>query len=257
MNAARTAPFSALILRPKPQAEQIAAQLRALGLTPYIVPMSRIAPLPARVPRQPYTALLAASANAFAHRSFAALKAQQGEALLHLPLYCVGQKTAAAAQAQGVRNIAHIAANADALCSFLARQFGAAAGSSTAAGSSAAETKPHFLYLAGRPRRPQIEQFLNAAGLPFFTAELYQTISLRLNAAAQAALPPVLDAVLLYSAQNARALTDFAAYIGHETQIFCLSARVKAALPPQWQRRAPVAASPDSAALLNLLVQNL
>jgi len=243
--AGRRALPAILLLRPQPQAGQTAAELRALGFAPVIAPASRIEMLAAAaLPPLPYTALLASSANAFTANGFitsgfAALPAQ----LRQLPLYCAGAKTAAAARAQGCDNIGHIAANAAELCRFLARR-----GSAAKAGG-----RPCFLYLAGRPRRPDIEHFLTRRNWPFFTAELYQTVPLPPKP--DAALPAAFAAALLYSARDARALRAFAAHISAETAIFCLSERIKAALPPQLQLQARCPTVPAGAELLHMLAQ--
>lgn len=235
------AALSVLVPRPQSaQAQNTARALRRLGFAPFILPLSQIEPLPFQLPAADapqFSAVLATSANAFSPAAAEALPA----ALKTLPLYCVGGETAKAAMAQGFAAPRLTAENAAALIKALQAEI------------KPKEQLPRLLYLAGKPRRPQIEDFLSAAQLPFHTAELYASRPLSLSAADKANLPKPLGFILLYSSQTAAALPALSAHIGAQTQILCLSARISAAVPPQWRRQTRIAAAPNQAALLALL----
>jgi uroporphyrinogen-III synthase len=86
-----------IIVRPEPGASATAARAATLGLNPRIIPLFDIVPQAWRLPDPAhFDALLLTSANAVRH-------AGPGlAALAHLPCYCVGPATTAAAQAMGL-----------------------------------------------------------------------------------------------------------------------------------------------------------
>lgn len=91
-------PRRILVTRPQPDAARTAAGLAAIGLEPVIAPMLEArytgAPLPDPAP---FAAVAFTSANAV--RALAAH--EQGEDFAHLPVYAVGDHTAAEARAAG------------------------------------------------------------------------------------------------------------------------------------------------------------
>jgi len=230
------AALSVLVIRPPAAAAPVAAKLRRRGFAPFILPLSRIAARPWQWPPRPCAAIIAASANAF----LAMPPLPAGMAAL--PVYCVGGKTAQAARAKGLANIAYQAENAEALCRFLQQK-----------PDKSALPAGLLLYLAGQPRRPVIEDFLAAAPVTFQLVTSYEHIRQKPTAAEQAALPPKIAYILLYSALNAADLSLLQAHISSETEILCLSPRIAAALPVAWQPQARLAKRPTEAALLALL----
>lgn len=82
-----------LILRPGPGAQATAERARALGLTPIVSPLFRIAPLDWEMPDRPYDAVLMTSANA--------ARSLNPRFDRNVPVYAVGAATAEAAQAAG------------------------------------------------------------------------------------------------------------------------------------------------------------
>src|SRR5438477_1309302 len=101
--------MAVLVTRPHPDGETTAASLRARGFAVLSAPMLRFEPLPfpdAEDVR--YGAVIATSANAL--RGIQAQRASN--TLLNLPLFAVGEHTAAAANQAGFTNV--IAAGGDA-----------------------------------------------------------------------------------------------------------------------------------------------
>jgi len=230
-----SAAVSVLIIRPLAVALPVAEKLRRRGFAPFILPLSRIEIRPWQWPQLSYAALLAGSANAFLAMP------PVPAAFMTVPVYCVGSKTARAARAKGFANIAYSAENAEDLCRFLQQ-----------AGRPAAKSG-QWLYLAGQPRRPVIEDFLVTEHIAHHIICTYDTIGQSPTKAELAALPPKLDYVLLYSALNAAHLPLLQSHITPETKILCLSPRIAAALPAAGRRQAFIAPRPTQAALLALL----
>jgi uroporphyrinogen-III synthase len=83
-----------LIIRPEPGASASAARAKAAGLEPVVLPFFAITPRPWKLPQSAnYDALLLTSANAVRQAG------PQLQALRHLPLHVVGERTADAARA--------------------------------------------------------------------------------------------------------------------------------------------------------------
>jgi len=90
----RSRPRTVLLTRPRAQAEQFAAKLRALGWTPILSPMQKIVHLDASLDLEGCRALLFTSQNGVA--AFARLTDRRD-----LPALCVGPNTARAAREAG------------------------------------------------------------------------------------------------------------------------------------------------------------
>src|ERR1700693_5262040 len=101
--------MAVLVTRPHPDDEATAAGLRARGLQVLLAPMLRVEPVAFHDDEEPrYGPVIATSANAL--RGIAPhIKASR---LLKLPLFAVGEHTAAAARGLGFENV--IPANGDA-----------------------------------------------------------------------------------------------------------------------------------------------
>ena len=89
-----------IVLRPEPGASETAARARQLGLDALSIPLFEIQPLPWTVPEGSVDGLLLTSANAVRAAG------DQLAALRDVPVYAVGEATAAAAAAAGL----HVAA---------------------------------------------------------------------------------------------------------------------------------------------------
>lgn len=90
------------VTRPRHDGAETAAKLAALGFDPIIAPLLEMQVLPASLPKaQNFAAIALTSANA--------LTALEGQNILatitHLPVFCVGARTALAAQDLGFTNV--------------------------------------------------------------------------------------------------------------------------------------------------------
>jgi len=222
---------SVLIIRPYVAAQQTAALVAARGFMPFVIPLSVALPLSALFPDKNYDALIATSENAFLQRL-----PQNAAYLAALPLYCVGYRTARAARRNGFDIIATVAKNVDALCTVLDGKI-----------------KQHFLYLAGKQRRPVLEKHLQNAGVAVDVIEVYETELLEPSPQQCAALPEVIDNILLYSAGSMQLLSSFESVISSNTRILCLSLRIAKVLPAGLAGNIQAVAEPTEEALLSLL----
>lgn len=222
-----------LVTRPMDQAASTAMRLSALGHSAVCAPALEVFPIAPALPEGPFDLILATSAQAFAglHPS---------PVLRAAPLACVGDKTAAAAAAAGF--VARIVApRAEALSARLIAEW--------PPGSA--------LYLAGRERKPLLEDSLRAAGWRLFVVETYdarpvESWPAEIGAALQKG---EIDAVLHYSPRSAAAAlaligAEGAARLSH----YCLSEDVAATC----RTFAPaekifVASQPDEEALMTLV----
>lgn len=170
-----------LLLRPEDDARASADRLRALGHDVLIAPLIEIVAAPAAPPARDYDALIATSAHAF-------LSTAPFEALRERPLFVVGARTAARARAAGFARIAEIAPDADRLARSLRE-----------------ETHASYLYLAGRDRRPELEQALRDAGRAIDPLVVYEARALPdlPTDAAGALREGAIDAVLHFSPRSA------------------------------------------------------
>jgi uroporphyrinogen-III synthase len=222
-----------LVTRPPEQAAPTAKRLSALGHSPICAPALEVVPLAPALPEGPFDLILATSAQAFAGlRPSSILRAA--------PLACVGDKTAAAAQAAGFTPRI-VAPRAEALSERLTFEW--------EPGSA--------LYLAGRERKPLLEDNLRAAGWRLAILQTYDARPVESWPAeiTEALKKGEIDAVLHYSPRSAAAAlaligAEGAARLSH----YCLSEDVAAncrtfARP----EKIFVASQPDEEALMTLL----
>lgn len=222
-----------LVTRPADQAAPTAKRLSALGHSPVCAPALEIVPVAAALPEGPFDLILATSAQAFVGLS-------PSPALRAAPLACVGDKTAAAAEAAGF-TARIVAPRAEALSARLIAEW--------PPGSA--------LYLAGRERKPLLEDSLRAAGWRLAILETYDARPIEAwSAEVSAALKKgQINAVLHYSPRSATAAlaligAEGAAGLSH----YCLSEDVAAIC----RTFAPaekifVASQPDEEALMTLV----
>ena len=129
-----------IVTRARADAERTAAALRARGHEPLLSPVLAIVRTGAAVHPGQAQALVATSAHAFE-----AISADEASSLAHLPLFVVGARTAEAAERAGLAAPRLTAAQV----SGLAAQMG-----------SALPAGAKLLYLAGRDRKPDLEEAL-------------------------------------------------------------------------------------------------
>src|SRR6478609_4381700 len=129
-----------LITRPLPDGERTAAALRERGHDVLLVPLMQVRPMPAVVGGN-WAAVIVTSANALR-----VLSAEQIASLLALPLYAVGERSAAVARELGFREVRTPNGDALALVRLIAERH-------------ANEDAP-YIYLAGQDRAADIETAL-------------------------------------------------------------------------------------------------
>ena len=221
-----------LVTRPSDQAARTAKRLAALGHEALLAPVLEIFPTGAPIPDGPFDLVLATSAQAFA--GWTAPRALRGVATA-----CVGEKTAQAAREAGFE-VKIVAPRAETMAEMLI-----------------GEKKPGAaLYLAGRERKPALEQRLAGAG---WRLELVETYDARPVASWPEEVVAALrdgriDAVLHYSPRSAGAAMALIGGAAARLSHFCLSSDVA----DRCREGAPeatifVASQPDEEALMRLL----
>jgi uroporphyrinogen-III synthase len=243
--------MAVLVTRPHPDNEATAATLRARGFEVLLAPMLRFEALAFQDDADArYGAVIVTSANAL--RRFEQHPASQR--LLRLPLFAVGEHTAAAARSVGFDKIISADGNAAALReAVLARV-------------KARELKKAspLLYLAGADRARDLAGDLGERGFTVVTQTTY-----RMNPVAD--LPrEVADgfaanrikAVLHYSRRSARAFVEAARAAGVEISALaipqcCISDAVASVVRDAGATQVLAARAPDENALLDLLIRAL
>jgi uroporphyrinogen-III synthase len=228
-----------LLTRPFPDGERTAATLRARGHDVLLVPLMVVRPVPAVVSGN-WSAVIITSANALR-----ILPAEQIASLLAMPLYAVGQRSAAAARELGFREVRSPNGDAQDLVRLIVERH-------------ANEALP-YLYLAGQDRAADIEAALAEHGIKVETAIVYRTMT--------TGFPPELfdaierreiDAVLHFSQRSADNYVSGAKAAGLTEQALaprqlCLSSTVAEPLRAANAHNIAIAGRPDEAALLELL----
>lgn len=173
-----------LVTRAAQDAVRTAARLREMGHTPILSPVIDIVPTGATLPEQPFDAIIATSAHAFAPAM------QIPHALQGATLLVVGKRTAEAAKHNGFGEAEIVAPDADAFLAALDEDF---------------PPPFRFLYLAGRDRKPDIERTLTARGHEVTVLESYEAkaASAVSDEAHTALSDGSVDAVLHYSRRSA------------------------------------------------------
>lgn len=232
-----------LLTRPEPQAEATARRLGAAGHDVVRAPMLVLV-------AEPFAPIDLDGVVALAATSRSALDVVAGrpdlDRLRALPLFAVGEATAAAARNLGFARVTSAGGDVAALAATIAAALPAGAGS--------------VLHLAGRDRAGDLAGALAARGLGLAVAPLYRAeaaVELPPEAAAAVA-EGRLDAGLVYSARTAAALVAAAGRAGladalAALPLLALSPAVAAPLAAAGARRVLVAEAPREEALLALL----
>ncbi|MFQ5958565.1 MAG: uroporphyrinogen-III synthase [Alphaproteobacteria bacterium] len=229
-----------LIIRPREDAEALAAALAARGVDSLVEPLLEIVPRPADdLDLAGVQAVLLTSANGA--RALAAATPARDALVL-----AVGEATAAAARAAGFAEVA-------------------VAGGDVAALAELAESRcdpqgPPLIHVSGQAVAGDLAGRLGGRGFRVRRAVLYEARTARaLSAAAASALAAgEIDSALLYSPRTAKTLVALAEQAGLKAALarvraLCLSVAVAdAARAARW-REVCVAARPDQASLLVLV----
>src|SRR6266705_125526 len=239
--------MAVLVTRPQPDDEATAAALRAKGFEVMLAPMLRFEPVAFHDDGDArYGAVIVTSANAL--RGIA--PHLEGSRLLQLPLFAVGEHTAAAAHRAGFDNV--IPANGDA----------ASLRDSVLASVKAKQLKKAspLLYLAGADLARDLAGELDERGFTVVTHTTYRMIPVSSlpREACEAFAASGIEAVLHYSRRSARAFLDAARAGGVEISALaipqcCISAAVASVVRDAGAAQVMAAASSDENALFEVL----
>lgn len=219
-----------LVTRPEREARRTAEALRALGHQPVLLPLVRVVATGLPVPHGTFEAIVATSANAFTGVAFE-------PAHRKTPLHAVGPRTAEAARHAG---FLHVNTGAGAAAALVSRLPGAYPRGAA------------VLFLAGTPRKPEIETALAAAGMRVTVLETYRAVAVDAPCPEAAT---TFDAVLHYSRASAEKFAAFARKCGlaGSTRHLCLSPDVALGLNTLPKTQIFIAERPDETSLFALL----
>ncbi len=225
-----------LITRPEPGAGDTASRVAALGFEPLLAPVFTIERVPARLPSA-VAAVLATSANALAP-CFPAFH--------HLPLYTVGDATAARARAMGFGRVVSASGDAEALAAAVIRDLRPADGT--------------LLLASGQGQGMPLAATLRQAGFRVLRRTVYRAVPSRAlpDAAVGALRAGTVRAGLFFSAETARTFVRLIqnARLGEtvrSVEALAIGAAAGVALQGLPWRRVGVAAKPTQDAMLALL----
>lgn len=230
-----------LVTRPEPQAETTAARLVALGHEPVVAPMLVVV-------SEPDVVLALDEVAALVITSKTAVDVVAGRpdlpSLTGLPLYVVGDATAAAAREAGFTRVVSAAGDVMALADTIRRD-------ALPAGAT-------VLHLAGRDRADDLTALLAPDGITVAIAVLYraepaETLPEPVAAALRAG---AIDAILVYSERSAAALAasiDRAGLSDAVRDVAVVAISARAAAPFAGHGRIAVAVEPDEASLFAAL----
>jgi uroporphyrinogen-III synthase len=231
-----------LVTRPQPDASRTAAALRDAGHQVDSAALLRIEPVPAaELGPGPWSAVVLTSANAPR-----ALESHPGRAaLLGLPVFAVGRRTAAAARAAGFSDVTAAGGNVLELVQHMrARHVG----------------RDPLLYLAGQDRSGDLAGDLVADGRMVSTVVVYRAVKLEQfpPALAAALAAGEIEGVLHFSRRSAQAYLDCAraaALIDQALALshYCMSHQIAEPLRAAGARHVRIAARPEEAALIALI----
>ncbi len=240
-----------LVTRPHPDDETTAATLRARGFDVLRAPMLRFEPVAFHEDMNArYSAVIVTSANALRGIE----PHLKGHRMLELPLFAVGEQTAAAARRAGFTHV--VSANGDAanlrdlvLASLKAKELKKAS---------------TLLYLAGAEIARDLASELEESGFRVVTQTTYRMIAVKSlpRETCDAFAANQVEAVLHYSQRSARAFLDAARAAGVEISALaipqcCISAAVASVVRDVGATQVVVAATPDENALFEALERAL
>jgi uroporphyrinogen-III synthase len=234
-----------LVTRPQPDAERTVAVLTSRGHQVAHAALLRVELVAdAALGRGPWSGVVLTSPNAPR-----ALEAHpRGAALLGLPVFAVGRRTAAAARAAGFLDVTAAGGDVRELATCL-REW-------------ARDDVPRdpLLYLAGEDRSGDLAGALAADGRIVHTVVVYRAVKTdKFPPAVAAALAAgQIDGVLHFSRRSAEAYLDCgraAALLDQALAVthYCLSAQIAEPLTAAGARAIRIAARPQEAALLELI----
>lgn len=240
--------MAVLVTRPAPDNERTASALRARGFEVLLAPMLRFEPvaLPPDVGGDA-AGLVVTSSNALR----AAAPQLRASALLRLPLFAVGDRTAAAAREAGFTQVISAAADATALRDLIAD-------------SGVIEARATLLYLAGADISRDLASELAERGFDVITQTVYRMAQVTTlpREVCDAFAANRIEAVLHYSRRSAVAFVAAIRADGVEISALavphgCLSANVAEVLREAGATQVTIAAHPDENDMLEGLTRAL
>lgn len=240
-----------LVTRPHPDNESTAAALRARDHEVLLAPVLKFEPVAFRDEGDAqYAGIIVTSANAI--RAVAPRLGELG--LLNLPLFAVGEHTAAAARDAGFSQVIVAGGDASALRDTVVQS----------ARDKLLKKKGTLLYLAGADLSRDLAGELGAAGFEVLTQTTYRMapVSHLPREVCEGFAAHGIEAVLHYSRRSARAFLDAARGEGVEISALavpqcCLSETVAGVLREAGASQVAVAAAPDENALFNAMERAL
>lgn len=227
-----------VVTRPEPDGKRTATALRAQGHEVLVAPLMNVQSVAADLSGH-WGAIIITSANALIAIAGNAAKA----ALIKLPLFAVGQRSADAALEAGFRNVTAAGGDVRDLVRTLSTQ--------------RPDANAPLLYLAGEDRAADLVGELSARGIAAEMRVVYRAVTAPFPSALIEALKAgEVDAVLHFSrrsAENYAAGASQAGIAGPALAVrhLCLSAQV--AEPLAGAGQLTIAARPEEAALIALL----
>ena len=239
--------MAVLVTRPHPDGEATAEALRVRGFEVLLAPMLRFEPVPFHDDDEAlYDAVIVTSANAL--RAIAG--EFEGHWILKLPLFVVGEHTAASARDAGFTKVISAKGDAEALRKLLL----------ACVKAKQLKKSATLLYLAGADLARDLAAELGEKGFTVITHTTYRMVPVsRLpQDVCDAFMAHGIEAVLHYSRRSARAFLDAARAGGVEISALalpqcCISASVAAILHDAGATQAMTATSPDENALFEAL----
>jgi uroporphyrinogen-III synthase len=243
--------MAVLVTRPLPDGETTAADLRARGFEAITAPMLRFEPFGFRDDEDvAYGAVIVTSVNALR----AVEPGLSGSSLLKLPVFAVGERTAAAARAAGFADVIAGEGDAAALRDLVLEN---------AKARKLKKARP-LLYLAGEELARDLAGELAHRGFEVVTQITYRMVPAKHlpGDVVDGFAAGRIQAVLHYSRRSARAFVDAARAGGVEISALslpqcCISAAVADIVRDAGATQVTVAASPDENALFEALKRAL
>ncbi|MCK1650647.1 uroporphyrinogen-III synthase [Bradyrhizobium sp. 149] len=243
--------MSILVTRPHPDNEATAENLRARGHAVLLAPVLKFEPVAFHDESETsYSAVIVTSANAI--RAVAPQLPDLG--LLKLPLFAVGEHTAAAARDAGFAEVVVAGGDAAALRDKLVQS----------ARDKRLKKKSTLLYLAGADLSRDLSGELGAEGINVVTQTTYRMAPVKLlpREVCEGFAAHGIEAVLHYSRRSARAFLEAARDEGVEISALaipqcCLSETVAGVLREAGASQVLVAAAPEENALFDTLERAL
>ncbi|MBR0737280.1 uroporphyrinogen-III synthase [Bradyrhizobium liaoningense] len=243
--------MSILVTRPHPDNETTADNLRARGHVVLLAPVLKFEPVVFHDEGEAsYDGIIITSANAI--RDVALQLRDLG--LLQLPLFAVGEHTAAAARDAGFADVIAAGGDAAALRDKVVRS----------ARDKVLKKNSTLLYLAGADLSRDLGGELGAEGFNVVTQTTYRMAPVKVlpREVCDGFAAHGIDAVLHYSRRSARAFLDAARDEGVEISALaipqcCLSETIAGVLREAGASQVLVAAAPDENALFDTLERAL